>query len=154
MNEQEWMKERKDSDHLRKTSQLYHGEGGSLCREVLGALSLQGMCKNIKNTIDPTKAGIFHEVKERARLMRSWSPEHFNFIDGLRVLALMWAILAVVYAETRVIPSDNSATAIPNFFSNFFFTALVPGAVYSTDIFLFFSGFLSTYQILSIARTA
>lgn len=112
------------------------------------------MCKNLKNTIDPTKAGYTYELPELAKRMRSWSPQHFGFIDGLRVLAMMWTILAVVYAETRSVPADNADTAIPAFFSNFFFTALVPGATYATDIFLFFSGFIATYQILSMASQA
>lgn len=106
----------------------------------------------MKNTIDPTKAAYTHELPGVAKRLRSWSPQHFSFIDGLKTLAMMWSILAVVYAETRSVPADNADTAIPAFFDNFLFTALVPGAAYATDIFLFFSGFLITYQILSMAN--
>ena len=86
--------------------------------------------------------------------LRSWSPEHFGFIDGLRTLALMWTILGVVYIESRVVPADNAETAIPAFLENIWFVGFVGGATFARDIFIFFAGFLASYQSLSLAARA
>ncbi|KAJ5066802.1 o-acyltransferase [Anaeramoeba ignava] len=74
-------------------------------------------------------------------------PQSIKFLNGLRVISMLWIMLGHTYSYTLDIAGIINVSSIVDIFRRFTFQ-IIPGAQFGVDTFFFLSGFLVSYLML------